>query len=36
MEIFGRIENLFDTQYTVAAGYPAPPVNAYAGVRWRF
>lgn len=36
MEIFGRIENLFDTQYSVVAGYPAPPISAYAGLRYRF
>lgn len=32
-EIFGRIENLTDANYTVASGYGTPGRSAFAGVR---
>ena len=33
IELFGRIENLFDAQYEPVAGYGAPGRAVYAGVR---
>ena len=36
VEIFGRVENLFDKEYVQVNGYPSLPVNAYVGVRVRF
>ncbi|MEW4447659.1 TonB-dependent receptor [Qipengyuania sp. JC766] len=35
IELFGRIENLFDVDYTVAAGYGTPGRSAYIGARLR-
>ncbi|MDR1497901.1 MAG: TonB-dependent receptor [Puniceicoccales bacterium] len=35
VEVFGRIENLFDQTYWVVNGYPSLPVSAYVGVRFR-
>lgn len=36
VEIYGRVENLFDKRYTIAAGYGTYGRSAYAGVRARF
>ncbi|WP_068074114.1 TonB-dependent receptor plug domain-containing protein [Novosphingobium lentum] len=36
LELFGRIENLFDSQYQTAAGYGTYGRTAYAGVRVRY
>jgi vitamin B12 transporter len=36
LEVFGRVENAFDKSYSVAAGYPAPPITASAGLRYRW
>lgn len=36
LEIFGRIENLFDTRYETVSGYGTYGRNAHAGVRARF
>jgi vitamin B12 transporter len=35
-EVYGRIENLFDTRYTIVSGYGTYGRSAYAGVRARF
>jgi len=35
-ELFGRVENLFDTDYQTAAGYGTPGRSAYVGARARF
>jgi vitamin B12 transporter len=34
LELFGRVENLFDTNYTVVAGYATYGRGAFAGLRW--
>ncbi len=36
VELFGRVENLFDSKYQVAAGYGTYGRAAYAGVRVRY
>ncbi len=36
VEIYGRVENLFDEQYQQVTGYGTPGVSAYLGVRGRF
>jgi vitamin B12 transporter len=36
IEIFGRIENVFDTSYQTVAGYGTYGRSAYAGARARF
>lgn len=36
LELFGRIENLFDAQYEEIAGYNTPGLSAYAGIRATF
>jgi vitamin B12 transporter len=36
VELYGRIENLFDNRYTIVAGYGTYGRSAYAGVRARF
>lgn len=36
VELFGRVENLFDTQYQTTAGYGTPGRSAYIGARARF
>ena len=36
VEIYGRIENLFDADYQEIFGYGTPELSAYAGVRARF
>ncbi|WP_115366440.1 TonB-dependent receptor plug domain-containing protein [Alteripontixanthobacter maritimus] len=36
LELFGRIENLFDEQYQTAAGYGTAGRGGFAGVRARF
>lgn len=35
LELFGRIENLFDADYQTAAGYGSPGRGAFVGVRGR-
>lgn len=35
LELYGRVENLFDAQYQTVLGYGAPGRAAYAGVRVR-
>lgn len=36
VELYGRIENLFDAQYETALGYGSPGRAVYAGVRFGF
>lgn len=36
IEIFGRVENLFDAKYQTVSGYGSYGRNAYAGVRAKF
>lgn len=36
VDVYGRVENLFDKDYTTMYGYTASPVAAYAGVRLKF
>lgn len=36
IEVYGRIENLFDKKYQEIYGYGTPGVSAYAGLRGRF
>jgi vitamin B12 transporter len=33
VEIYGRIENLFDENYQQISGFGTPGLSAYAGVR---
>ena len=33
VELFGRIENVWDEQYQTAAGYASPGRGAFVGVR---
>ncbi len=35
-EVFGRIENLFDTHYQQILGYGTPGLSGSLGLRWRF
>ncbi|WP_240782019.1 TonB-dependent receptor plug domain-containing protein [Qipengyuania sediminis] len=35
IELFGRVENVFDADYTTAAGYGTPGRGVFAGVRGR-
>jgi len=35
VQIFGRIENLFDAQYQTVNGYPQPSRGAFVGLRWK-
>ena len=36
VEVFGRIENLFDEEYQQVLGYGTPDLSAYFGVRLRY
>lgn len=36
IDIFGRVENLFDETYQTVANYGTPGRSAYVGVRWGF
>ena len=36
VELFGRVENLFDEKYEEVYGYATPGIAAYAGLRTRF
>ncbi|MGE0231453.1 MAG: TonB-dependent receptor plug domain-containing protein [Flavobacteriaceae bacterium] len=36
LELYARVENLFDTRYEEVFSYQAPGVTAYAGLVWRF
>jgi len=36
LEIYGRVENLFDEDYEEVFGYSTAGVAAYAGLRWTF
>lgn len=36
VQLFGRIENLFNVQYQAVAGYNQASLGAFAGLRWRF
>ena len=36
VEIFGRVENLFDEGYEEVFGFSTAGVAAYAGLRWSF
>jgi vitamin B12 transporter len=36
VELFGRVENLFDEKYEEVFGYATPGIAAYAGLRTRF
>ena len=35
IELYGRIENLWNERYESAAGYASPPRGAFVGARWR-
>ena len=35
VEVFGRVENIFDESYETAAGYGSPGRGAFIGVRSR-
>jgi vitamin B12 transporter len=35
VELFGRVDNLFDRSYQTATGYNQPPHGFFAGVRWQ-
>jgi vitamin B12 transporter len=35
IELYGRIENLWNERYETAAGYASPPRGAFVGARWR-
>ena len=35
IELYGRIENLWNERYQTAAGYASPPRGAFVGARWR-
>jgi vitamin B12 transporter len=35
VQIFGRVENLFDKQYHTVYGYNQPGLAAYIGLRWK-
>jgi vitamin B12 transporter len=36
LQLFGRIDNLFDREYEEVAGYGAPGIGAYGGVKVSF
>jgi vitamin B12 transporter len=36
LELFGRVENVFDEDYQAAAGYGTPGRGAYIGARARW
>ena len=36
LELYGRVDNIFDVQYTVVAGYNSFGRNAAVGVRAKF
>ena len=36
IDLFGRVENLFDEEYETVADYGTPGRSAYVGVRWAF
>ena len=36
LELFGRIENLFDTHYQQILGYGTPGLSGSVGIRWRY
>ena len=36
LQLFGRIENLFDRKYEEVAGYGTPGIGAYAGIKVQF
>ncbi|MEE8112694.1 MAG: TonB-dependent receptor, partial [Acidobacteriota bacterium] len=36
VEIFARIDNLFDEEYQEVLGFNAPDRSAFAGVKWSF
>ena len=36
VEIFARIENLFDEEYQEVLGFNSPDRSAFAGVKWSF
>ena len=36
VEVFGRVENLFDERYQEVFGFEAAPVTAFAGVKLTF
>ena len=36
LELFGRVENLFDTHYQQILGYGTPGLSGSVGVRWRY
>lgn len=35
VELYGRIDNVFDRDYQTATGYNQPPRGIFAGVRWQ-
>jgi vitamin B12 transporter len=36
VEVFGRVENLFDRRYQEVFGFQAPPIMAFAGLKFTF
>jgi vitamin B12 transporter len=36
LQVFGRVDNLFDRQYEEVAGYGTPGIGAYGGVKVSF
>ncbi len=36
VDLYGRVDNLFDEQYQQILGYGTPGISAYAGIRTRF
>jgi vitamin B12 transporter len=36
LELYGRVENLFDTRYEIVSGYGTPGRTVHAGIRGRF
>ena len=36
IELFGRVENIFDEEYQTVATYGTLGRSAYVGVRWAF
>ena len=35
VELYGRVDNVFDRDYQTASGYNQPPRGIFAGVRWQ-
>jgi len=33
LQVYGRVENLFDTEYEEVLGYTTPALSGYAGIK---